>query len=180
MIRNVVLHLSNEQPLLADLYAAPTPADLSIVCTNLRTMNGSRPVFVDRSDSLFVFPFGQVRFVEVTAAAIADAGGLGAGEGSNGERANGGAPNGGAPNDERANGGAPNGSGGSNGGGSNGTAMLVPVGAARAEMNEAPQSADGNSGDNEEGRAGDAPGPADDLEQELEIDEDFLRRVREI
>jgi hypothetical protein len=176
VIRNVVLHLSNEQPLLADLYAPPTPGDLSIVCTNLRTMNGSRPVFVDHSESLFVFPFGQVRFVEVTAAALASAGGLGAG---------------GRPNDERANHWAPNG-GGSNGadstgrGGPNGVAMLVPVGADGGEKNEGDSSADRDVADGIDGRADDAPdpavapGPADDLDQELEIDEDFLRRVREI
>ena len=47
MIRNVILHLNNEQPLLADLYEPPSPGDVGLRCTNLRMMNGKRPVFVD-------------------------------------------------------------------------------------------------------------------------------------
>ena len=47
MIRNVILHLNNEQPLLADLFEPPSPGDVGLRCTNLRMMNGKRPVFVD-------------------------------------------------------------------------------------------------------------------------------------
>jgi hypothetical protein len=71
MIRNVVIHLINEQPLQADVEAPPAPTDIALVCTNLRTMNGTRPVFVDRSDSTFVFPYAQIRFVELPGAARA-------------------------------------------------------------------------------------------------------------
>ena len=39
VIRNVILHLNNEQPLLADLYEAPSPGDVGLRCTNLRMMN---------------------------------------------------------------------------------------------------------------------------------------------
>jgi hypothetical protein len=69
MIRNAVLHLTNEQPLLVDLFEAPRAADVSLVCTNLRQLNGQRPIFVERSDSMFVFPYAQIRFVEVPAGA---------------------------------------------------------------------------------------------------------------
>lgn len=65
MIRDVVVHLHNEQPLLADLYDEPKASDSSLVCTNLRTLNGKRPVFVDDQYSMFVFPLGFVRFVEL-------------------------------------------------------------------------------------------------------------------
>ena len=65
MIRNVVIHLMNEQPLLADVEALPGPTDVAFVCTNLRTMNGTRPVFVDHSESTFVFPYAHIRFVEL-------------------------------------------------------------------------------------------------------------------
>ena len=34
MIRDVVLHLMSEQPLLADLDALPGPSDNLIICTN--------------------------------------------------------------------------------------------------------------------------------------------------
>ncbi len=65
MIKNVIIHLANEQPLLADIETQPKPSDMVLVCTNLRTMNGTRPVFIDRMESMFVFPYTQVRFIEV-------------------------------------------------------------------------------------------------------------------
>jgi hypothetical protein len=65
VIRNAVIHIQNEQPLLADLFDVPSSTDVSLVCTNLRTMNGSRPVFADHTDSTFIFPFDHIRFVEI-------------------------------------------------------------------------------------------------------------------
>ena len=70
MIRDVVLHMNNEQPLLADLFEAPSPGDVGLRCTNLRTMNGKRPVFVDDSASIFFFPYLHIRFVEIPPGAI--------------------------------------------------------------------------------------------------------------
>lgn len=72
LIRDAVLHLHNEQPLLVDLFSLPTSADSCVVCTNVRTLAGKRPLFVDRSDSFFLFPLPHVRFVEVPASAAGD------------------------------------------------------------------------------------------------------------
>jgi hypothetical protein len=74
MIRNVVVHLASEQPLQADLFAMPTPSDVALMCTNLRDMNGKRPVFVDDPASYFIFPLAFVRFVEIPPASLRDAG----------------------------------------------------------------------------------------------------------
>ena len=74
MIRNVVVHLANEQPLLADLFEMPGPGDLALVCTNLRTMNGTRPVFADDSASFFVFALSFIRFVEIPPASQRESG----------------------------------------------------------------------------------------------------------
>lgn len=71
MIRNAVLHIMNEQPMLADLFEMPTPGDVVLRCTNLRTMNGKRPVFVDDSASVFFFPYLHLRFVELMPASLA-------------------------------------------------------------------------------------------------------------
>jgi hypothetical protein len=65
MIRNVVVHLISEQPILADVLDAPQPGDATLICRNVRTLDGRRPVFVDRSDSTFVFPYTGIRFVEI-------------------------------------------------------------------------------------------------------------------
>lgn len=70
MLRDAVIHLHNEQPILADLLAEPTPADNCLVCTNLRTMGGKPPVFVERGDSTFVFPMIHIRFVEIRPAGV--------------------------------------------------------------------------------------------------------------
>ena len=64
MIR-AILHLLNDQPLSVDLFEDPKPSDMAVICTNVRTMDGKRPVFIDFSDSTFVFPMASVRFLEV-------------------------------------------------------------------------------------------------------------------
>jgi len=73
VIRNAILHINNEQPLLADLYEPPSPGDVGLRCTNLRQLNGKRPVFVDDVKSIFFFPYLHIRFVEIPPAAIAGA-----------------------------------------------------------------------------------------------------------
>ena len=65
MIHNAVIHISNEQPLLADLYAMPTNADASLVCTNIRSLDGKKPIFIDDAKSVFVFPYLHIRFIEI-------------------------------------------------------------------------------------------------------------------
>jgi hypothetical protein len=60
-----ILHLLNDQPLSVDLIDDPKPGDSAVICTNVRTIDGKRPVFIDFSDSTFVFPMAAVRFVEV-------------------------------------------------------------------------------------------------------------------
>ncbi|HEX5825430.1 MAG TPA: hypothetical protein VFY18_13310, partial [Candidatus Limnocylindrales bacterium] len=49
----------------ADLYEMPTPADVSLVCTNVRMLDGTKPIFIDHSKSIFVFPYLNVRFIEM-------------------------------------------------------------------------------------------------------------------
>jgi hypothetical protein len=60
-----VVHLANDQPLVVELIEEPKPGDIALLCTNVRTLEGKRPVFVDRSDSTFVFPYAIIRFVEI-------------------------------------------------------------------------------------------------------------------
>lgn len=70
MIRNVVIHVSNEQPLLADLFGIPTASDAGLLCTNLRMMDGKRPVFIDTITATFFFPYLVIRFLEIPPGAI--------------------------------------------------------------------------------------------------------------
>ena len=70
VIRNAIIHIQNEQPLLADLFEAPGPGDIGLRCTNLRTNDGKRPVFIEESGSVFFFPYLHVRFIEIPAKSI--------------------------------------------------------------------------------------------------------------
>jgi hypothetical protein len=110
VIRDVVLHINNEQPLRADLFELPEGDTVLLRCTNVRTLNGTKPIFIDDLNSTIFFPMLHLRFIEI----------LPADEG-NGHLALG-------PGELR-----------------------VPVQAGTAK---------------------------DDLEEDLQIDEDFLRRVR--
>ena len=74
VIRNAILHLNNEQPLLADLFEVPGNNDVGLRCTNLRMMNGKRPVFVEEIASVFFFPYLHIRFVEIPPVAAAETG----------------------------------------------------------------------------------------------------------
>ena len=115
MIRNTVVHLNGEQPVVADLYDMPATGDLTLRCTNVRTLDGKRPVFVDHQHSIFYFPYETIRFLEIPPSSLSEG-------------------------DE--------------------SYLPEPVGA-RA------------------GRGGDDR-PAVEVEADLEIDEDFLRRIREV
>lgn len=64
-IRNAVIHMQSDQPLVADLFATPSPSDSGLLCTNLRTLAGKRPVFADDMRSVFFFPYHHIRFVEI-------------------------------------------------------------------------------------------------------------------
>ena len=72
VIRNVCIHVSNEQPLLADLFDIPTAADAGLVCTNVRMLDGKRPVFIDSIEATFFFPYHVIRFIEIPAGALDD------------------------------------------------------------------------------------------------------------
>jgi hypothetical protein len=72
-----IVHLANDQPLAVDIDEMPTAADISIVCRNVRTLDGKKPVFIDHTSSTFVFPYASIRFVEIP---------VGGGIGGDGER----------------------------------------------------------------------------------------------
>lgn len=69
MIHNVVLHVVNELPLMADLYGLPSASDAGLLCTNLRMLDGKRPIFIDHTESTFFFPYHVIRFLELPAGA---------------------------------------------------------------------------------------------------------------
>jgi len=71
VIKDVVIHMQNEQPLKADVERMPTAADACLVCTNLRSLNGTKPRWSDHIDSWFMIPMSVIRFVEVPRTSLA-------------------------------------------------------------------------------------------------------------
>ena len=74
MIRDVVLHMQGDQPMVADIESLPTADDSTLVCTNLRTIEKRKPLTVDHMDSVFIIPLIFIRFIEIPRAAILAAG----------------------------------------------------------------------------------------------------------
>ena len=72
MLRKVVIHIANEQPIVADLLVEPKPSDVALICSNLRTLGGKKPVFIDKTESTFVLPLAHIRFVEIPQASMAE------------------------------------------------------------------------------------------------------------
>ena len=129
MIRNVCIHVSNEQPLLADLFDLPSASDAGLLCTNVRMMDGKRPVFIDSITGTFFFPYHVIRFLEIPEGAV-DLGRTGDGASE--------------PGHARADGEEPD------------SRLAIAVAGP-------PDEVDG-----------------DDLDDDLEIDEGFLQRIRDI
>ena len=43
----------------------PASTDITLICTNIRGTTGQRPVWADHTDSIFYFPWNQIRFLEI-------------------------------------------------------------------------------------------------------------------
>jgi hypothetical protein len=65
VISGVIVHIENELPIKADVETLPSPGDMSIRCTNVRTIDGKRPQFVHDKNSSFIFPLHIVRLIEI-------------------------------------------------------------------------------------------------------------------
>ena len=72
VIKSAIIHLANELPIMVDLLEPPSPTAQSVRCTNVRTVDGKRPSFVQDAKSTFVFPWHQIRLIEVPASPTAD------------------------------------------------------------------------------------------------------------
>ncbi len=74
MIRNVILHLHGEKPMKAYIVSLPSAVDAGMLCTNLRTLEGRKPLATEYLDSVFLLPYNVIRFIEIPRAAIHEAG----------------------------------------------------------------------------------------------------------
>ena len=69
-----MIHQTGQLPMVADIRELPAAGDANLLCTNMRTVDGKRPTFVDHSESWFLIPMITIRFIEVPREAMAGAG----------------------------------------------------------------------------------------------------------
>jgi hypothetical protein len=62
---SVILHLPNEDPLLAEMDELPKPGDTNVTCSNLRKRDGTRVGYVDSEAERFIFPWHRITFIEI-------------------------------------------------------------------------------------------------------------------
>jgi len=66
MIKNVIIHFMSDRPLRVELFEKPKADDVSVICTNVQTLEYTQPTFIEDSKHVFVFPLHNIRFVEIT------------------------------------------------------------------------------------------------------------------
>ncbi len=65
MAHTVLIHVTNSDPILAEMDEMPKPTDTHIVCTNARARDGKALHYIDQEAMRFLFPWHRVTFIEV-------------------------------------------------------------------------------------------------------------------
>ncbi len=64
MALTVIIHLTNMDPILAEMDALPDPEASYIVCSNPRARDGKHLSFIDPDCTRFMFPWHRISFIE--------------------------------------------------------------------------------------------------------------------
>jgi hypothetical protein len=62
---DVIIHLHNEDPILAEIETWPDPTHQSLVLRNPRRLDGRRVHYFTEGATSFIFPWTRITFVEV-------------------------------------------------------------------------------------------------------------------
>jgi predicted alpha/beta-fold hydrolase len=62
---SVILHLPNEDPLLAELDELPKAGDTNVSVTNIRKRDGGRVAYLDGDAERVFFPWHRITFIEI-------------------------------------------------------------------------------------------------------------------
>jgi len=63
--KTVILHLTGEDPLLADIDAEPQPGDQFIRVTNMRRRDGKPVNYLAAGVQAVIFPWHRITFIEL-------------------------------------------------------------------------------------------------------------------
>jgi hypothetical protein len=65
----IILHIQNEDPVLGEMDALPSPSDSVVIVKNPRKRDGKDLPYIDPSVSTVIWPMLRVNFIEVIPAA---------------------------------------------------------------------------------------------------------------
>jgi len=65
MAYTVIIHLHNEDPIVAEMDELPKPEDSSIIVVNPRKRDGKQVHYIDPEATQVIFPWTRITFIEV-------------------------------------------------------------------------------------------------------------------
>lgn len=65
MAKTIILHLTGEDPVLADIDQEPQPSDAFIKVTNMRKRDGKPVAYLAAGVQSVIFPWHRITFVEM-------------------------------------------------------------------------------------------------------------------
>lgn len=67
MAYEVILHMLNEDPVVAEMETLPDPTHQSVIVTNPRRRDGKSLQYITEGATSFIFPWSRISFIEVMA-----------------------------------------------------------------------------------------------------------------
>jgi hypothetical protein len=61
----VILHIPNEDPIVADMEELPKPGDNFVMVSNMRRSDGTQLAYLDQDADKFLLPWHRLSFIEV-------------------------------------------------------------------------------------------------------------------
>lgn len=65
MAKTIILHIMNEDPVLAELDQEPLPSDAFVKVTNLRKKDGKEVPYLAAGVQAVIFPWHRITFIEL-------------------------------------------------------------------------------------------------------------------
>ena len=61
----LLLHIQNEEPILGEVEALPSPSDVTVIVKNPRRRDGKDVHYLDASVTTVMWPMSRINFIEV-------------------------------------------------------------------------------------------------------------------
>ncbi len=65
MAKTIILHLTGEDPVLADIDQEPQPSDMFVRVTNVRRRDGKPVHYLAAGVQAVIFPWSRITFIEL-------------------------------------------------------------------------------------------------------------------